>query len=268
MPRYDNSDHLVPTDAAGLAHGLRAVRLLQQREGNEWTVTNRNSSGAVQGTLTLSAFGQTVASTGSSTSAYQYGATSGYRSEGDTGLLLLGHRYYDASVGRFLTVDPAKAGGNWYVYCQNDPVNEDDPSGYQSTLDTPAGAAEIAQASPEELATLGRTTAPKPPPTYPGDIPPDTPVYRGGGTSPGELTPRPGKDDAGLSFNLNPTPSSSGTNVTTTVQNLVNNGFKAVNDWGDHVLVSIEDTGSWVGDRGSDATRLLKTIVTKIKVDL
>ena len=37
-----------------------------------------------------SAFGQTVASSGSSTSAYQFGATSGYRAEGDMGLTLVG----------------------------------------------------------------------------------------------------------------------------------------------------------------------------------
>ena len=46
----------------------------------------------------------------------------------------------------------------------------------------------------------------------------------------------------------------------------MNNGFKVVNDWGDHVLVSIEDMGSWVNNRASDATQALKLIVTKIKV--
>ena len=45
--------------------------------GSERTVTN--SGGAVQGTLTPSAFGQTVASTGSSSSAYQFEATSAYQ---------------------------------------------------------------------------------------------------------------------------------------------------------------------------------------------
>jgi len=52
-----------------------------------------------------------------------------YQTDGDTGLLLLGHRYYDASVGRFLTADPAKAGGNWYAYCDNNPLKGTDPEG-------------------------------------------------------------------------------------------------------------------------------------------
>jgi RHS repeat-associated protein len=35
----------------------------------------------------------------------------------------LGYRYYDASTGRFLSRDPIRDGYNWYVYCENDPVN-------------------------------------------------------------------------------------------------------------------------------------------------
>ena len=95
--------------------------------GSERTVTN--SSGAVQGTLTLSAFGQTIASTGSSTSAYQYGATSGYRTEGDAGLTLVGCRFYDAQVGRFISRD-TDLDQKPYAYCEGDPVNSVDPSGH------------------------------------------------------------------------------------------------------------------------------------------
>lgn len=43
--------------------------------------------------------------------------------------MLLGHRYYDASVGRFLSRDPIHAGDNWYAYCNNDPVNSTDSNG-------------------------------------------------------------------------------------------------------------------------------------------
>ena len=46
-----------------------------------------------------------MASTGSSTSAYQFEATSGYRTEGAAGLTLVGCRFYDAQVGRFITRD-------------------------------------------------------------------------------------------------------------------------------------------------------------------
>ena len=88
-----------------------------------------NSSQAVTASLTLSAFGQTVASTGSSTSAYQFGATSGYRSEGDVGLTLVGCRFYDAQVGRFISRDTYLDQAP-YAYCDGDPVNATDPTGH------------------------------------------------------------------------------------------------------------------------------------------
>ena len=48
---------------------------------------------------TTDVFGQTVTSSGSSTSSYQFGATSGYRTDGDAGLGEVGCRYYDPEVG-------------------------------------------------------------------------------------------------------------------------------------------------------------------------
>jgi RHS repeat-associated protein len=52
-----------------------------------------------------------------------------YQTDNDSGLMLLGHRYYDASVGRFISSDPAKAGNNWYAYCANNPLRRTDRSG-------------------------------------------------------------------------------------------------------------------------------------------
>ena len=99
--------------------------------GSERTVTN--SSGAIQGTLTTSAFGQTIASSGSSTSAYQFGATSGYRTEGDAGLTLVGCRFYDAQVGRFITRD-TYLDQKPYAYCDGDPVNRLDSTGHDWSI--------------------------------------------------------------------------------------------------------------------------------------
>ena len=45
------------------------------------------------------------------------------------GDLYLRHRYYLPQLGSFGSVDPAKAGSNWYGYCGGDPVNRADPSG-------------------------------------------------------------------------------------------------------------------------------------------
>ena len=47
----------------------------------------------------------------------------------ETGNLYLRARYYNSSNGRFTTEDPAFDGLNWYVYCNNNPINSVDPTG-------------------------------------------------------------------------------------------------------------------------------------------
>ena len=49
----------------------------------------------------------------------------------ETGLIYLRNRYYDPTVGRFISEDPAKDGMNWYVYCGNNPVNCVDLNGLE-----------------------------------------------------------------------------------------------------------------------------------------
>jgi RHS repeat-associated protein len=93
--------------------------------GSERTVTN--SSQTVTGTVTFEGFGQTIASTGSSSDPYMFAATSGYRNDGDAGLMHVGARYYDAQVGRFITRD-TELDEHPYLYCDHDPVNCVDPS--------------------------------------------------------------------------------------------------------------------------------------------
>ena len=76
------------------------------------------------------AFGETLTRSGSTATPVQFAGTSGYHADAATGLLLLGHRYYDASIGRFLSSDPAQAGSNWFAYCDNDPLVRVDPTGH------------------------------------------------------------------------------------------------------------------------------------------
>ena len=59
----------------------------------------------------------------------------GYQTDEDSGLMLLGHRFYDPSIGRFLCRDPIHAGANDYAYCDNNPVSAVDPSGEQPFSD-------------------------------------------------------------------------------------------------------------------------------------
>lgn len=49
--------------------------------------------------------------------------------DASTGLTYFNARYYDSEVGRFVTMDPAKDGYNWYVYCSNNPLRYVDPTG-------------------------------------------------------------------------------------------------------------------------------------------
>lgn len=57
-----------------------------------------------------------VAISCSTSSPCQFGATSGHRSDGDTGILQVGATYYDPAVGSFLTRD-TNLSQLAYVYC-------------------------------------------------------------------------------------------------------------------------------------------------------
>jgi RHS repeat-associated protein len=81
------------------------------------------------GTQTYDAFGNAVSSTGTWAGPFQYGGPFGYQTDSDSGLKLLGHRYYDASTGRFLSKDVAKDGRNWFAYCNSNPIAFADPDG-------------------------------------------------------------------------------------------------------------------------------------------
>ena len=52
----------------------------------------------------------------------------------ESGLIYLRNRYYDPSIGRFISEDPVRDGLNWYVYCRNNPVNYVDPWGLKSYI--------------------------------------------------------------------------------------------------------------------------------------
>jgi RHS repeat-associated protein len=88
-----------------------------------------NSGGSVTDTLNTDAFGLVVSSSGSTPTPFGFAGQHGYQSDSETGLMRLGHRYYDSSTGRFISRDPIHAGYNWYAYCDNDPVNGVDPEG-------------------------------------------------------------------------------------------------------------------------------------------
>jgi RHS repeat-associated protein len=85
-----------------------------------------NNTGAVVGTATYNAYGQTTATTGTTT-PLGYG---GQYTDPETGLIYLRARYYDPTTGQFLTRDPATAlTAQPYGYSTDNPVNLADPTG-------------------------------------------------------------------------------------------------------------------------------------------
>ena len=72
-------------------------------------------------------FGEEYTSSGTETD-YRFTG----KEKDNTGLLYFGARYYDPSIGRFLTPDPMANNRPWmtpYHYCQNNPLSRIDPDG-------------------------------------------------------------------------------------------------------------------------------------------
>ncbi len=84
---------------------------------------------------TFDAWGNTVASSGTSPQPYQWIGRLGYYYDTDTGRHNLRRRDYESAIGRFLSEDPVglKAGDpNVYRYVKNNVVNRADPNGEKS----------------------------------------------------------------------------------------------------------------------------------------
>ena len=93
-----------------------------------------NSNGNIVGLYTYDSFGNVV-------QEVSYPDADRLRFTGkrldSTGLYYFNARYYDSTLGRFISADPARQGLNWYVYCNNNPLMFVDPDGenaYQAMM--------------------------------------------------------------------------------------------------------------------------------------
>ena len=95
-----------------------------------------DASAAVAQSYTYDAFGQMVELSPDAALSTQSFTYTGREVDDATNLYYYRARYYDASIGRFVSEDPAGFDGgiNFYVYVENNPVNLTDPLG-RSPLD-------------------------------------------------------------------------------------------------------------------------------------
>ena len=87
-----------------------------------------NSSGALASTYTYDSFGGLGGSTGTLTNPFRY---TGREFDSETGIYQYRARYYDTSIGRFISEDPIgfRGGANFYRYVFNSPTGLVDPWG-------------------------------------------------------------------------------------------------------------------------------------------
>jgi len=92
-----------------------------------------NASAALSNTYTFDSFGNLIASSGSIANPFQY---TGREFDAETGLRFYRLRYFDPSVGRFISEDPIGFGGgdNFYRYVQNNVTLLIDPFGLSSMI--------------------------------------------------------------------------------------------------------------------------------------
>ncbi len=98
-------------------------------------------NGNTLSTSTFDAFGTRVTNDTSGDPFAGFGGEFGYRTDSETGLLLLGHRYYDPSNGRFVNRDPIgyNGGVNQYNVGTNNPTKNIDPVGFAQLIEDEPG---------------------------------------------------------------------------------------------------------------------------------
>jgi RHS repeat-associated protein len=145
--------------------------LIAQTRGSQTSYAHADGLGSVKvlteaaGTQTDSysydAFGTVENKTGTTVNSYQY---TGESTDDTIGLQYNRARWYDASIGRFTGLDPyegeldAPSSLHRYSYAANDPVNNTDPSGEMSMMDTGAAGNVQGTLSTTAQFTLRQTT--------------------------------------------------------------------------------------------------------------
>jgi RHS repeat-associated protein len=134
VAEYDESGNLVAKyhyDGGGLIamtrnnqsywYGFEGIGTVRQLMG---------SQGQVVDAYAFDAWGNEITSPQSQVqNPFKYVGKHGYYLDTESALMLLGVRYYEMSVGRFMNLDPNQEGINWYLYAAGNPNSKIDPTG-------------------------------------------------------------------------------------------------------------------------------------------
>jgi RHS repeat-associated protein len=138
---YGAKDDENAAGGEGLSNGGEGTRERYyhstDHEGSTDVITD--SSGNIVWDGDYEAFGSVVRSNGSIRFDASY---TGKEFDVDTGLYYFNARWYDPTLGRFISEDPARDGDNWFAYVGNNPMSHIDPNGLEDTplIQPPAGA--------------------------------------------------------------------------------------------------------------------------------
>ena len=113
-----------------MVKGGQTYRIISDHLGSPRAVINVDTGAVVQ-RMDFDEFGNVILD---SNPGFQPFGFAGGIYDGDTGLTRFGARDYDAVIGRWTNRDPVKhyGGVNFYEYCESDPLNKYDPSGFWS----------------------------------------------------------------------------------------------------------------------------------------
>jgi RHS repeat-associated protein len=143
---YDGANTLETTDQSGnvlarytggpwidetLSQLQSAISSYYEQDGLGSVTSLSNSAGALANTYTYDTYGKLTASSGTIANPFQF---TGREFDAETGLRFYRFRYFDSTVGRFVSEDPIGFDGgiNFYRYVQNNPALLIDPFGLSS----------------------------------------------------------------------------------------------------------------------------------------
>ena len=94
------------------AHGNMIATLARSGSGS-FTLGNQRS---------FDAWGAVRQGAATGAPIQRYCANLGHQQDDESGLIYMRARYYEPVSGRFISEDPERNGGNWYVYCAGNPT--------------------------------------------------------------------------------------------------------------------------------------------------